>query len=208
MHGMELGLIKSVIVALSVATIILVVYSVFIRKKNFIEDTNSKWLLFIGFFLLSPLVYFLNYGKALEQSKTVDFCNSCHVMNGYIEDLKNPDSEHIAALHYHYRWISDNQCYQCHSEYGLFGTFKAKMSGIGHIISYYVVGYETPLKLKGTYNNQICLHCHGPVEEYQEVSEHEEYEQDIELNKQSCFGAECHVSPHPEDAWKGINNGE
>ena len=69
-------------------------------------------------------------------------------MHGYVKDLKDPDSENIAAIHYKYRWIADNQCYECHSEYGLFGTAKAKMSRIRHIWSYYVLGYETPIKLR------------------------------------------------------------
>ncbi len=110
----------------------------------------------------------------------------------YVKDLKNPDSENIAAIHYKYRWIEDNHCYKCHTDYGLFGTAKAKMSGIRNIWSYYVVGYEIPIKIRGTYNNQICLRCHGPVEDYQDVDEQKDYLKDLELNKESCFGEDCH----------------
>lgn len=202
MPDTELGSIKSLAVVLCILTIIVVGYVVFVRRENFIEDTTSKWLLFIGLVLLSPVAYLINFGISFEESKPVDFCNSCHVMHGYVKDLKDPDSENIAALHYNYRWIADNQCFQCHSEYGLFGTFEAKMSGIRHIWKYYIAGYETPIKIRGAYNNQICLHCHGPVQDYQDIKEHEDYLNDLELNKQSCFGADCHVSPHPKEAWR------
>lgn len=198
----DISLIRSLVVVLCFLAIILVIYVVFVRGKTIIEDSTSKWLLFIGLVLLSPLAYLINFGISFEESKPVEFCNSCHVMHGYVNDLKDPDSEHIAAIHYKYRWIADNQCFQCHSEYGLFGTFRAKMSGIRHIWSYYIVGYETPIKIRGTYNNGICLHCHGPVEDYQDVKEHRDHLKDIEQNKQSCFGADCHVSPHPKEAWR------
>jgi len=197
----ETMLIKWVIMVLCIITIFLIGYKIFIKRKRLMTPT-SKWLLFIGFIILSPLVYFMNFGIAFQESKPVNFCNSCHIMNGYIDDLRNSDSESIAALHYQYRWIADDQCYGCHSDYGLFGTYEAKMAGIRHIWKYYIVGYETPIKIRGTYDNHICLHCHAPVEVYQDVEEHEDYLNDLELNKLSCFGADCHVSPHPKEAWR------
>lgn len=200
----EMDIIKTVLVVLCVVTILLIVYKVFIKGRDVMNPT-PKWLLFIGFVILSPLAYLTHFAISFEESKPVSMCNSCHVMNGYVEDLKDPDSENIAALHYQYRWIADNQCFNCHTDYGLFGPVKAKMAGIRHVWKYYVAGYETPIELIGTYDNQICLHCHGPVQAYQDVEEHQDYMKDIETNKQSCFGADCHVSPHPEDAWKSAN---
>lgn len=199
-----IGLISRVILVLCVITILLIGYIAFTRGKDVMNPAN-KWLLLVGFMILAPLAYLINFAVSFEESKPVSMCNSCHVMNGYVEDLKDPDSESIAALHYQYRWIADNQCYNCHTDYGLWGPIKAKMGGMRHSWKYYIVGYETPIKIRGTYNNQICLHCHGPVQSFQDVEEHQDYMKDIEMNKQSCFGADCHISPHPEDAWRTAN---
>jgi hypothetical protein len=204
-HDPQIELIKRVALVLCVIAVLIVGYTIFVRGRR-LTDNTSEWLLLIGFMILSPLAYFINFGIAIEESKPVNFCNSCHVMEGYVKDLKNPESEYVAAIHYKYRLIADNQCYQCHSEYGLFGTAKAKMSGIRHIWSYYIAGYEKPIKLRGTYDNHICLHCHGPVEDYQDVDEHKDYLKDLELNKQSCFGADCHVSPHPKEVAGGSDD--
>lgn len=207
----DLEKLKYLIAILSVITVLLVVYSTYIRNRKIrklvkdfpiIGDNDSRWLLFMGIVILSPFIFLVSYEKGIQQSKRNNFCHSCHVMHGYINDMEDPDSEHLAAEHYQYRWISDYQCYTCHSEYGLFGTAKAKISGIGHIWAQYFVGYETPLKIKGTYNNNICLHCHGEVLDWQDTKEHEDNLVDIKDNKMSCLGADCHVSPHPKNAWE------
>lgn len=207
----DLQTIKYLLAVLCLIAITISIYSTFFRSRgirklikdfSILGDNTSKWLLFMSFVIISPLVFLVNYEKGIQQSKRNDFCNSCHIMHGYIDDLEDPDSDSLASVHYQYRWISDYQCYTCHSEYGLFGTAKAKVSGIGHIRAKYLSGYETPLKIKGTYNNNICLHCHGPVLDFQDIKEHEDNLKELEQNKMSCLGAECHVSPHPKDAWK------
>lgn len=207
----DLELLRFIIAALSVFAIFIVIYSTFIRNRkirklirdfSIVSDNNSRWLLFMGIVIISPIVFLINYEKGIQDSKRNHFCQSCHVMHGYINDLEDPDSENLAAVHYQYRWIADYQCYTCHSEYGMFGTAKAKVSGIGHIWSQYFAGYETPLKIKGTYNNNICLHCHGPVVDWQDIEEHEDNMQEIKDNETSCLGADCHVRPHPKNAWE------
>lgn len=165
-------------------------------------NNNTRWFLFMGFVIISPFILLMNYQKGIQESKLNEFCNSCHIMHGYIDDLEDPDSDRLASVHYQYRWISGYQCYTCHSEYGLFCTAKAKLSGIGHIWAQYFVGYDTPLKIRGTYNNNICLHCHGPVLDFQDIEEHEENMDKLEQNLTSCLGADCHVSPHPKNAWE------
>jgi hypothetical protein len=154
----------------------------------------------IGFVILSPLAYALNLGLAVSGAKPVAFCDSCHVMNAYVDDLENPDSEHLASLHYQFRWIADHQCYTCHSDYGLFGGVEAKLAGLRHVWFYYAGGYEVPLKIRGTYDNQRCLFCHGPVQSYRDVPEHQKNAPAIGSSETSCIGGNCHVSPHPKSA--------
>lgn len=206
LRSTDVHFIESVILVACLLAILITVYAVFIRRKDFTRDNVAKWLLLITFMVISPLVYIMNFGLAVEETKPVSFCNSCHVMEGYVEDLENPDSDRLAAIHYQSRWISKDQCYNCHTNYGLQGTIKAKMAGIRHIWKYYIVGYDTPVEFNGTYNNQICLNCHEPVKYYQDVAEHQENRADIESSKMSCLGLQCHVRPHPKDAWRTTKN--
>ena len=161
-------------------------------------DPHARWILLIAFLIVSPLAYVLNFGLAIEGSKPVEFCGSCHVMDPYVADLRNPDSELLAAQHYQYRWIADHQCYTCHSDYGLFGDANAKLSGMRHFWHYYIAGWDEPIKIRGTYNNQRCLFCHGPVKGFQEEKAHKANMDAIARSEKSCIGGDCHVSPHPK----------
>ena len=198
--GNGLPLISWILLILSVLCISLIII-ILVQDPKKTTKPFGKWLLLLIFFVLSPMIYLLNFGNAVEESKKVKFCNSCHIMNGYVDNLKDPDSEYLSSLHYQYRWIARDQCFNCHSDYGLFGNAKAKMTGIKHVWAYYI-GFETPIKLYETYNNKICLNCHAPVLAFQETAEHEENASEILSNEMSCLGADCHVGTHPEEAWK------
>ncbi|MEO6025948.1 MAG: NapC/NirT family cytochrome c [Candidatus Binatia bacterium] len=199
MHEPGLAAIRIAAFATCVVAIGLVGYATFRRRSTPIEPSD-RWMLLVGFLVLAPLAYLLNAGLAVSGAKSVAFCDSCHVMNGYVEDLQNPDSEHLASQHYQFRWIADHQCYTCHSDYGLFGDMQAKLAGLRHVWFYTVGGYELPLKIRGTYDNQRCLFCHGPVKSFQQVPEHEKNAAAIATSATSCIGAACHVSPHPKSA--------
>lgn len=190
-------LLRISVLALAVLAIAIVGYYTIIRGIR-PTDTGTRLALMMGFVVLSPLVYFLNAGLAIQGSKPVEFCNSCHVMNRYVEDLQNPDSDRLAAQHYQFRWISDHQCYTCHSDYGLFGGVQAKLAGLRHYVKYYITGYEQPIKILGTYDNKRCLHCHGPVAAYRDVAEHKKNASAIATSEMSCLGSNCHVRPHPD----------
>jgi len=177
----------------------LVGWVAFARRSRPMEPSD-RWMLLIGFLVLAPLAYLLNAGLAISGAKSVAFCDSCHVMNAYVADLQNPDSEHLAAQHYQFRWIAEHQCFTCHSDYGLFGDMQAKMAGLRHVWFYNFGGYELPLKIRGTYNNQRCLFCHGPTKNFQEESKHEKNMAAIASSEKSCIGGSCHVSPHPKEA--------
>ena len=180
----------------------LVARATFALRSGPMEPAH-RWMLLVGFVVLAPLAYLLNAGLAISGAKSVAFCNSCHVMHGYVEDLHDPDSEHLAAQHFQYRWINDHQCYTCHSDYGLFGDVNAKLAGLRHVWFYTVGGYELPLKIRGTYDNQRCLVCHAPVTAYQEIGEHEKNGAAIASSAMSCVGGGCHVGPHPKSAARG-----
>jgi cytochrome c nitrite reductase small subunit len=185
------------VLCLALLAIAIIGYYAVIRGVR-TTDPGTRWALMIAFVMLSPLVYFLNFGLAIQGSKPVEFCNSCHVMKPYVDDLENPESERLAAQHFQYRWISDHQCYTCHSDYGLFGGAEAKLAGLRHYVKYYLTGYERPIKIRGTYDNKRCLHCHGPVASYREIAEHQKNEAAIATSEMSCLGSSCHVKTHPD----------
>jgi cytochrome c nitrite reductase small subunit len=200
-HATGLSLAGWIVLVLSVLCILLII-RIIVQDPKKTARPFGKWLLLLIFFVLSPIIYLLNFGSSLEESKTVDFCNSCHPMRGFVHDLRNPDSQYLASEHYQYRWIANDQCFTCHSNYGLFGDAEAKMDGIRHVWAYYITGYKTPIKLYGTYNNGICLRCHAPTLGFQQTDEHVENASDIISSKMSCLGLDCHVKPHPKEAWK------
>jgi cytochrome c nitrite reductase small subunit len=189
--------VRIAVLALALLAISVVAYYAIIRGTRQ-TDPVTRWTLMMAFVVLSPLVYLLNFGLAIQGSKGVEFCNSCHVMNQYVEDLEDPNSERLAAQHYQYRWISDHQCYTCHSDYGLFGGAEAKLAGMRHYWKNYVTGFERPIKIRGTYDNKRCLHCHGPVASYRETAEHQKNEAAIVSSEMSCLGSNCHVKTHPD----------
>ena len=197
--------VRTAVLILCLIAIALVAwYAILDRRPS--ADPTMRWVLLVAFLILSPLVFALSFGLAIESSKPNTFCDSCHVMNPYVADLRNEDSEHLAAMHYQFRWIADHQCYTCHSDYGLFGDAGAKLAGLRHFWKYYFTGYDTPLKIHGRYNNERCLFCHGPVKSWREVPEHQKNADAIATSETSCIGANCHVSPHPKQAAAGADH--
>ena len=57
-------------------------------------------------------------------------------MTPYVNDLHDPKSDTLAAVHFKNRFIQENHCYTCHTDYGMFGTVKAKWEGLGHTVRY------------------------------------------------------------------------
>jgi nitrate/TMAO reductase-like tetraheme cytochrome c subunit len=131
----------------------------------------------------------------MENAKSPEFCGSCHVMGPFINDLKNPKSETLASRHYQNRFILENQCYSCHTDYTVFGPVKAKMAGIRHVWKYETGTYGLPIKLRGTYNFQNCLHCHGESRRFLEKHD-ADLQKQIAAKETDCL--QCHGPVHPE----------
>ena len=93
-----------------------------------------KELLVLPLVVLPPAIVFFGYAYGIERSKSVASCGSCHVMKPYLADLQNPESTSLAGTHYKNRYIQENHCYTCHTDYGMFGTLQAKMDGLGHVV--------------------------------------------------------------------------
>ena len=91
----------------------------------------------------------------------VEACNRCHVMRPMVTDMMDPKSDTLAARHFKNRWIPKDQCYACHSDYGLSGDLAAKMEGFRHLARYTTRTYDGADPYRGTFDNANCLKCHA-----------------------------------------------
>lgn len=156
--------------------------------------------LFFGLTLLPLLVTFIGYLHGFQEMETVPACGGCHVMTPFVNDLKDLKSEALAAVHYKNRYIQDNHCYACHTDYGMFGTASAKLGGVRHIY-YYVTGrYTLPIKIASPYPNARCLGCHGESQKFLKSQGHPKGDQpQLVAGTTSCL--DCHGPPHtPKEA--------
>jgi len=172
---------------------LLIIYTLAVRRHR-LQETSSKWMLFIGICLVPAPVMFLSTAVGLEQSKNVEFCMSCHVMHPFTDDLKNPASKTLAALHYQNRYIQREHCYRCHTDYGILGTMEAKKAGLGHVWKAATGSYTLPIKMAKPYNYAICLDCHSDSARFNKEAAHAGVVQETLAGKGNCL--DCHDAPH------------
>jgi nitrate/TMAO reductase-like tetraheme cytochrome c subunit len=161
-----------------------------------ITGATRGWL-FVAVGLVPVVVAFLSFAHGLEASATVSACGSCHVMTPFVRDLQDVASDTIAATHFKNRYIRENQCYACHSDYGLGGTIRAKIGGLGHVWRYTTGRYEIPIKIARPYPNTRCLECHGESQKFLNAAGHPKEELPSLMDGSvSCIA--CHGPAHPE----------
>ena len=157
----------------------------------------TRGVLLVAVALVPVMVAFLSFAHGLEDSATVSSCGSCHVMGPYVQDLRNPGSDTLAAVHFKNRYIRENHCYTCHSDYGLGGTIRAKLGGLGHVWHYNTGTYSLPLKIARPYPNVRCLGCHAGAQKFMTSAGHPKEElPNLLEGKTSCL--DCHGPAHPE----------
>jgi cytochrome c nitrite reductase small subunit len=151
--------------------------------------------LFFGLAVLPLVVIFFGYTQGIAGMETVRACGGCHVMAGHVADLRDPVSESLAAVHFKNRYIRENQCYTCHSDYGLLGTFDAKMDGVRHVFHFLTGTYTLPLQIAHPYSNARCLECHGESQKFLKSSGHPvEIRAQVLSGEVSCLT--CHAPAH------------
>jgi nitrate/TMAO reductase-like tetraheme cytochrome c subunit len=153
----------------------------------------SKSFLFGSILVLPVIVVFLATTHGMQESMTVDACGHCHVMKGHVADLRDPKSESLAAVHFKNRYIQENHCYTCHSDYGMTGTLSAKLEGLGHVYHNTFGGYPNPIKIAKPYSNLRCLNCHGGSAKFLEKHDAEELPK-LAAGTDSCL--DCHGPAH------------
>jgi trimethylamine-N-oxide reductase (cytochrome c), cytochrome c-type subunit TorC len=138
-----------------------------------------------------------NY-HTFEGVHEVAACARCHVMRPMINDMRDPASQTLAARHFRNGWIPQNQCYECHSDYGLSGGMAAKAEGYRHLARYTTRTYPEPIAYKGHFPNDNCLKCHRGKTPFEAVKSHHTVRGLLEASTMSCLN--CHGRPHPTRA--------
>lgn len=156
----------------------------------------SKALLFGSILVVPVIVVFLATAHGMQESMSVDACGKCHIMKSHLDDLRNPKSDSLAAVHYKNRYILENHCYTCHSDYGMAGTVAAKLAGLGHSWRNLTGSYEFPLKTRVPFSNIRCLSCHGGAQNFLAKHEADELPK-LASGKDSCL--DCHGPAHPPE---------
>ncbi|MCG8307808.1 MAG: hypothetical protein MI975_10500 [Cytophagales bacterium] len=191
-----IGGIVDLVKILSVVIFILNLgFVVYILKKRETISRRVKKAVFPGLIVLPAVMVFLANYHVFETSKTVEACQSCHVMKPFTNDLVNEKSMTLAARHYKNNWIPKDQCYGCHKDYGFNGNFKAKTDGYRHLMRYITGTYQEPIEYKGEFNNANCMSCHEATEKFQEVKMHTPIMDQFHDNSVSCLN--CHGRAHP-----------
>jgi cytochrome c nitrite reductase small subunit len=178
--------------------ILLVVAWQRLRRSETVQPALG--LLLVGLVLLPVIVIFLGYSKGMAGMETVHACGGCHTMTAYVDDLRDPGSEGLAAVHYKNRYIRENQCYTCHSDYGLLGTVSAKMDGVRHMVHYVRGSYALPLKIAHPFPNVRCLECHGESQKFLKSEGHPaDARPQLMSGEMPCMT--CHAPAHtPKEA--------
>jgi nitrate/TMAO reductase-like tetraheme cytochrome c subunit len=189
------------LVAAVLSAVILIWY---LAARPALDRTTKIALLFgIGVFPIATAGSG-NYA-GFEATKAVRFCGSCHVMTPYRNDAMDPTSTSLASIHTRNPTFGHESCYTCHADYGMFGTIKTKMGGMGHVYQYLFNYRNMPLdkflrtiELKRPFQSSTCIRCHTTsAPGWSAVGDHAALLQELRTGKVGCVGEGCHGPAHP-----------
>jgi nitrate/TMAO reductase-like tetraheme cytochrome c subunit len=177
------------------AAVTIALVALVVLRPSLVAARGGRMLAFIAFFLLPVLVTATGLSVHMEQSKSTEFCLSCHVMAPYGRSLYVDDKDHLPAAHFQNNRIPrDHACFTCHTTYTLFGDYRAKLVGLRHVYVNYLGTIPRQIKLYHPYNNRECLHCHAGGRSFEEDDVHKGVRDDLAAGKTSCL--ECHSTVH------------
>ncbi len=182
--------VLAAIVLVAVALIALLVL-----RPSLTAARGGRILAFLAFLVLPGLATAFGLSVHMEQSKSTEFCLSCHVMEPYGKSLRVDDSAWLPAQHFQNNRIPrDQACFTCHKDYTMFGDATAKLRGLRHVYINYIGTIPEKIELYVPYNNRECLHCHAGARSFEESELHQGIRADLGSNTTSCL--ECHDSIH------------
>ena len=183
----------SIIVPVLIAAIILIL--IIVIRPSLTEGKGGKILAFIALFIIPIIALAIGTSSHLDQSKTTNFCLSCHVMEPYGESLNVDDRSYLPASHFQNNRVSPEvACFTCHTQYTMFGGAKAKFRGLKHLFVNYLGKIPETIELYSPYENRECLHCHDGARTFEEQGIHVAMLADIKEDRISCL--DCHNFVH------------
>jgi nitrate/TMAO reductase-like tetraheme cytochrome c subunit len=163
---------------------------------------GGKIFAFVALCILPVLSVWAGFNAQIERSTSTQFCLSCHVMANFGQSLYVDDKSYIPAAHFQNNFVPrDHACFTCHTDYTMFGDYKAKWRGVHHVLVEYFGTIPKPedIKLYTPYNNRECLHCHAGARAYEEASPHHKTPDMLAQaasNQLSCMSSGCHEFVH------------
>ncbi len=175
--------------------IAIVLIVVLVRHPRFSVRPVGRVLGFMAFLVFPILLSMLGLTSHINNSKSTEFCLSCHTMKPYGESLMYDDPDYLPAAHFqNHRISADRACFTCHTSYTMFGDFKSKLRGLRHVYVYYLGTIPERPQLYSPFLNHECLHCHGGARSFEESDMHMDIRDELESNNISCL--ECHDMTH------------
>ncbi len=171
-------------------------------RPELTRERGGKVLAFVSLCILPVLAVWAGATEHLQRSTSTQFCLSCHVMADFGKSLLVDDRSYIPARHFQNNFVPrDHACFTCHTDYTMFGDYRAKWRGVHHVLVQYFGTIPKPedIKLYTAYNNRECLHCHAGARAYQEASSHHKSPDMLALaasNQLSCMSSNCHDIVH------------
>ncbi len=173
------------------------------RRPPLLRTTKIALLFGIGVLPIGSAV--LGNYHGFEKSRSREFCGGCHVMVPYTDDLTNPDGTSLASMHGRNETFGGDACYQCHQNYGMFGTISTKLAGMRHAWLYVRDFKDLSLEealpqihLRDPFPNSNCMHCHSTkLSGWGAVPEHDGLTDDVRSGKVGCASEGCHGPAHP-----------
>jgi len=169
---------------------------------------GGKVFAFLALFILPVLAVWGGFSEQMQRSTSTQFCLSCHVMTDFGRSLYVNDPSYVPARHFQNNFVPrDHACFTCHTDYTMFGDYRAKWRGVHHVLVEYfgTVPKAVDIKLYSPYNNRECLHCHLGARRYEEASEHHKDPTTLARaasNQLSCMSSNCHDIVHDVDTLK------
>ena len=193
------------VVALGATVVASVLLLWFLIKRPKLTRSTKVVLLF-GIGLLPLITAGTGNVAGYHAMKTREFCTtSCHVMTPYGADSANLDSLGLAARHGRNEAFGAENCYTCHSDYGMFGTITRKFGGLRHVYEYTFNFHQLSLQealpkihIRKPFPNSTCIRCHSTENPlWKKVGDHASTLVEIRAGTLSCASAGCHGAAHP-----------
>ncbi len=178
-------------------TLVVIGYTLIRARRGRLTGPTGKALLLSGVVLLPSFSVGTGLLLVFARAERIEFCGSCHrAMGDFVVDMENPNGTGLAAVHYANQYIPNDQCYQCHTSYGLFGTMEAKIHGVGQVFRYYSNSFEPPVTMWRPYPNADCLKCHARSRKWLAEPAHADEDMKAGLFQDLISCTECHDAGH------------